>query len=430
MELRALFRDPASFDAFCVDYYPEIAARFQSGMERVDRENLLLLTQAGEHVAASVEALRKLAVENRKKTFRSALILACCALLVACVSGVSGFLAERHRQREPRQILLEALSSCVDSRQCVTLFQQANQFCEQGEQAACLLVAAMMRTGTGTNKEPTVPLFRLEKLCNSGYWPACHLAGQLLMTGEVMKSPKRAQELFKMACENRYYVSCVSVARSYYFEKDADKAKHYFQIACNAGVALGCTGLGSLYENDRGVPKRDVDEAIRLYRSACQQGEPHACRNLGMIYREGEPGSIPSDPVRAFKEFEKSCSMQGGAGCRNLGYAYRHSEGTNRDTSKAFLAYQKSCELRDAQGCFNLADMHTSGDLMSPSLENAFQNYRMSCDLGLAAGCMMVGEMYSGGKFVALQPAAARQYFELACRLGNSEGCSRSKQRM
>ena len=50
-KLRELFRDPASFDAFCVDYYPDIAARFQQGMDRVERENLLLLAKDGDHLS-------------------------------------------------------------------------------------------------------------------------------------------------------------------------------------------------------------------------------------------------------------------------------------------------------------------------------------------------------------------------------------------
>ncbi len=426
-KLRELFRDSASFDAFCVDYYPDIAARFQQGMDRVERENLLLLAKDGDHVAASIEALRQISLAKRNRTLRSAMILTFCGLLVAIVTGWSSRLMERQRTREDRQVFLETLTGCVDNRHCMTLFQNAKQFCEQGEVAGCLLAAAMMRTGTGTEKDSRMALSQFEKLCESHYWPACHVAGQVLLTGEVMKSPTRARELFSKACENRYYASCVSSARAFWAEKDAYKAKHFYQIACDAGVAVGCTGLGSLYETGEGVPSRNFDEAMKEYQKACQQGEPHACRNIGMMYREGVPGFVTIDYRRAFNEFERACNMQGGAGCRNLGYAYRHGEGVNPDASKAFLSYEKSCELRDALGCFNLADMYDSGDLGKKNSEQALHYYRMSCDLNVADGCLMVGRLHNDGKFIVPQPAVAKQYFELACRLNSEQGCNLAK---
>lgn len=426
--LRELFRDPASFDAFCVDYYPDIAARFQQGMERIDRENLLLLAKDGDHIAASIDTLRQISTEKRNRTLRSVIILALCALITATVVGLCAKHMAQKSSRQDRQEFLELLTGCIDTRHCVSLFHNAQKLCEKSEDAGCLLEAVMTRTGTGTSKDVKAAFAQFEKLCEQRYWPACHIAGQVLLTGDVMKSPAHARELFSNACENHYYASCVSLAWVFLAENDVYKAKHFYQIACSAGVAIGCTGLGSIYDRSHGVLSRNIDEAMKEYQKACQLGEPHACRNIGMLYKDGVPGRIVIDRDRAFKEFERACNMNGAAGCRNLGYAYRNGEGVKSpDASKAFLAYQKSCELRDPLGCFNLAEIYYSGDLGSKNYEQALHYYRMSCDLNDPDGCVMVGKMHHDGKYIVPQPDVAKQYFDLACLLNSNQGCKLAK---
>ena len=55
--LAELLRSDSDFDAFCLDAFPDIYRRFSRGMERVEKENLLLLhAPSRDDVAA---ALRK-----------------------------------------------------------------------------------------------------------------------------------------------------------------------------------------------------------------------------------------------------------------------------------------------------------------------------------------------------------------------------------
>lgn len=100
----------------------------------------------------------------------------------------------------------------------------------------------MMREGSGTVQDKVNSLRDFEKLCAEKYLVACHHAGLLFSIGdEIPKNTKRAASLFHTACEGGYLQSCVALAKAYRQElgvgKDLNLAKHYYQLACSAGVA-------------------------------------------------------------------------------------------------------------------------------------------------------------------------------------------------
>ncbi len=433
-DLRAEFRDPNSFDAFCVNYFPDIASRFSSGMERTARESLLLQAVDPGQIRASLDAHHRQLSASRRTGQRRNLRVALLALFIAIVSSLITFSVmrkiENTRQRKHAEDVAECLFTNV--RQCSALLERANADCMSHDTGSCLLLAVMNSIGTGIPKDQAQAFRNFDELCNNNYLPACYLEGQLLTGGsDIPHSEKRALSLLKKSCDGEYYQACVSLARIYYdgliVEKDDGLAKHYYQIACTANILPGCTGLGAMYAGGSGQAI-NRDEALRLYMQACHGGEPHACRNIGKMYQEGNIGSATPDHDRAVKYFRRSCGMKGSTGCTSLGFAYAKALGVVHDSTQAFLNFQQGCLLGDPRGCVNLAEMYETGDGVSPNLERAFFHYQEACEKKNASGCLGLGRMYQTGKFVTPDMDTARHVFTLACQLKSNEGCSRAQQ--
>lgn len=83
---------------------------------------------------------------------------------------------------------------------------------------------------------------------------------------------------------------------------DHRKAHELFQVACDHGVEVGCVPLGFMYQQGDIVPK-DLDRAVALLEPACERGKVEVCSGLGELY-EKERG----DPASALVYFEKACA--------------------------------------------------------------------------------------------------------------------------
>ena len=68
--------------------------------------------------------------------------------------------------------------------------------------------------------------------------------------------------------------------------------------------ARGCTNLGALYAQGRGVTQDD-GRAAKIFEQSCATGEAGACFNLGLFYEKGR--SVTADPKRAAELFQKAC---------------------------------------------------------------------------------------------------------------------------
>ena len=89
-----------------------------------------------------------------------------------------------------------------------------------------------------------------------------------------------------------------------YDKGDYQKAAQLYQKACDGGNVGGCSNLGVLYENGRGV-KQDYQKAAQLYQKACDGGIAKGCSNLGVLYGNGL--SVNQDYQKAAQLFQKAC---------------------------------------------------------------------------------------------------------------------------
>jgi hypothetical protein len=81
--------------------------------------------------------------------------------------------------------------------------------------------------------------------------------------------------------------------------KDESRAAALYEQACTGGDATGCTNLGMLYKNGRGVPK-DERRAAALLAQACEAGDSAACaRRPGTPVLGFEVGVSTLEQVKA-----------------------------------------------------------------------------------------------------------------------------------
>jgi TPR repeat protein len=81
---------------------------------------------------------------------------------------------------------------------------------------------------------------------------------------------------------------------------------------CTLGSSTGCTNLGFLYENGRGV-KPDKLRAVALYQrgcdgTSCQPANLGGCVNVGRAYRDGI--GVAKDEARAAEIFQEACDRK------------------------------------------------------------------------------------------------------------------------
>ena len=98
-------------------------------------------------------------------------------------------------------------------------------------------------------------------------------------------------------------------------------AKIYFEKACNLDVGLGCSNLGFLYAEGKGV-RQDISKAVQYCEKGCSLKEGFACNSLGELYEDG------------------------------IGIK-------NKTTAKEY--YGKACDLGDQQGCDNYRKLNEQG---------------------------------------------------------------------
>lgn len=95
-------------------------------------------------------------------------------------------------------------------------------------------------------------------------------------------------------------------------QQDYQKAKEFYEKACNGGDASGCSNLGGLYYTGKGVPQ-DFSKAKELYEKACNGGKASGCFNLGELYRAEE--GVPQDFSKAKESYKKACDGGLEVGC-------------------------------------------------------------------------------------------------------------------
>src|SRR5260370_23865518 len=144
-------------------------------------------------------------------------------------------------------------------------------------------------------------------VCALTLWLAVPVASQCAAAAVPQQGPNRVAEL-TVEGKKGNYGSCDSLGLMYEegdgVAKDGKRAEELYRRACDGGHANGCTNLGVLYQNGNGVAK-DAARAAKLYQRACDGGSFMGCSNLGAVYGNGD--GLAKDKKVTIKVYQRAC---------------------------------------------------------------------------------------------------------------------------
>ncbi len=177
-----------------------------------------------------------------------------------------------------------------------------------------------------------------------------------------------------------------------HLEQNYELAKEFLEIGCDYEVGDGCSKLGEMYAEGKGVEKND-SKAREYY-------------------------------GKAKEYYKKACDLNGANGCYSLGLIYEGGKGVKRDYIKAKEYYEKACNLNDDTGCFALGLMYETGTGVKRDYARAREYFK---DLD-AAFYSILGMIYEQGEDgIEKNDTKAREYYKKACDLGDDIGCAEYK---
>ena len=106
-----------------------------------------------------------------------------------------------------------------------------------------------------------------------------------------------------------------TMAEEAYELGDYDEARKRYMQACDGNIAAGCTRLGILFEEGRGVDA-DPARARLLFKRACTASEADACMRLGDLWRTGKGGQEQHATAKEY--YKTACDLGNEDGCRML----------------------------------------------------------------------------------------------------------------
>ena len=161
------------------------------------------------------------------------------------------------------------------------------------------------------------------------------------------ENESQAFEVLSQYCESNSGKSCIDRVLEF-FNGEGDKAASMWRKSCEGGYALGCSTLGWMYAEGRGVAQ-DEAKAVSLYRQACEGGNALGCNNLGVMYEQGR--GVAQDDAEAVSLYRLACEGGDAGGCNNLGVMYLTGRGVAQDDAEAVSLFRQACEMGLAQAC-------------------------------------------------------------------------------
>jgi uncharacterized protein len=196
--------------------------------------------------------------------------------------------------------------------------------------------------------------------------------------------PKDGPDACKQKCDAKSQQSCAVLGVMYLRgqvgdKHDLAKAEPLLRRACNANVALGCGGLGSLL----GV-KGNVKKARPLFEKACAMGDALSCESLGGLTMGADRVTPPPDPTAAARKanvyYKRACELGAGTAC-GFCAAFILDKIVDGTVKEAFELYVKACSDGMAIACRKAADLLARDTPESKDLAAGYDTPRLTTDL-------------------------------------------------
>lgn len=160
----------------------------------------------------------------------------------------------------------------------------------------------------------------------------------------------------------------VKIAAQAYKNEDYIAARNNYKLACDLGNALGCAGVGTLYERGLGVIV-DLKKAIAFYSLACKKNDAFGCFHLSLLNQ----GEI------AVTRLQEDCDDAKDTACVQLGWLFYKGHSIPKNENKALELFKKACDLQSAIGCFNVGTIYDRGsEDIDPDPEAALSYFQLA----------------------------------------------------
>ena len=208
----------------------------------------------------------------------------------------------------------------------------------------------------------------------------------------------------------------------FYFleKKEYQKSSKYYQKGCDLNSAFGCSWMGYLYENAKGV-SQNFNHAINLYSKGCRGNNEFGCSSLGGMYLHAK--GTEQDYEKALSFYTKGCKLGSNFGCSNLAYMYKTGKGVEKNYTMAVEFYKKGCKLGSNFGCTDLGYMYKNGLGCDKDFVRAKEVYSKACILDEKRGCYSLAEMYKKGQGGKVDLIKAKKSYRKSCNLGYNKAC-------
>ncbi len=153
--------------------------------------------------------------------------------------------------------------------------------CEQGEPRGCNLLGAQQEV-----TDPSAAVAFYSQACEGGDGPGCYNLARMVNAGHARLPQADVLALYEKACEDGEVAACldlgVHLLNGSGIEQDEARAARYFQDACEADLAKGCSLRGAVYLN----AGQDAP-GFALLELGCRRGDAWGCKVLAQV-REDE----------------------------------------------------------------------------------------------------------------------------------------------
>lgn len=235
-----------------------------------------------------------------------------------------------------------------------------------GDARACMDVSTMRRFGVGADKDEEMADRLTKDACRVGDGSAClHLAGETWDEDKLA-----AWSWYNLACDAGDAVGCSASGRMQLYGQDGvaedpAAALRRLQRAVDKGLRNAMLHLGNAKFEGAGTA-RDLAGAMDLYLRACAMGDPWACGNLGtsVVWRH----SSLVDVTSAIALMRLACEQGDESSCFYLGDAFSmDDDAVTNDLPRALWGYDLACEQEDEEGCARAAQLRAADEALEPA---------------------------------------------------------------
>lgn len=165
-------------------------------------------------------------------------------------------------------------------------------------------IGNLYENGIGLALNYTEALKWYKKAADSGLVDAMYRIGNCYETGiGTSVNPKEALATYQKAVENKSGAAAYKLAVMYMagslVPADQAAALKYMHVAVEYGYSDAANELGVIYLQGLLGLEVNSEQALQMFHKSAELGNAEAMKNMAVVYRNGNGGSLASDPAKA-----------------------------------------------------------------------------------------------------------------------------------